>query len=77
MAKAQPAPKHLWIVGIITLLWNLKGAFDYLMTQTKNESYMGQFDQVQLDYFYGFPMWVEVFWPWRCGARSWAASFCC
>ena len=23
---------------------------------------MAQFDQAQLDYFYGFPIWVEVFW---------------
>lgn len=62
MANAQPAPKHLWIVGIITLLWNLMGAFDYLMTQTKAEWYMGQFEQAQLDYFYSFPTLLVVFW---------------
>ena len=33
-------PKHLWIVGILSLLWNAMSAFDYKMTQTKNESYM-------------------------------------
>ena len=26
-------PVHLWIVGILALLWNLMGAFDYLATQ--------------------------------------------
>lgn len=62
MSKATAAPKHLWIVGILTLLWNLMGAYDYLMTQTKNAAYMAKFDQVQLDYFYGFPTWVEAFW---------------
>jgi hypothetical protein len=62
MPQATPAPKHLWIIGIIALLWNLSGAFDYLMTQTKTEFYMSQFDQAQLDYFYGFPIWFEFFW---------------
>jgi hypothetical protein len=38
------------------------GAYDYLMTQTKNASYMAKFEQVQLDYFYSFPTWVEATW---------------
>jgi hypothetical protein len=62
MSEAAAAPKHLWIIGIISLLWNMMGAFDYLMTQTENESYMAKFDPAQLDYFYNFPTWVVVFW---------------
>ena len=62
MSNAANAPKHLWIVGIVTLLWNLMGAYDYLMTQTRNEAYMGKFEQAQLDYFYSFPTWVEASW---------------
>ncbi len=60
MTKA--VPKHLWIIGVVTLLWNLMGAYDYLMTQTQNAGYMARFDQAQLDYFYGFPVWFEFFW---------------
>ena len=62
MVERQPTPKHLWIVGVLTLLWNLGGAYDYLMTQTKNEAYMAKFTPEQLEYFYGFPMWFEFFW---------------
>ncbi len=62
MSEAKATPKHLWIIGIITLLWNLMGAYDYLMTQTRNEAYMAQFEQAQLDYFYNFPTLVVVFW---------------
>jgi len=62
MSKAKATPKHLWIIGIITLLWNMMGAYDYLMTQTKNVAYMAQFEQTQLDYFYNFPTWLVVFW---------------
>ena len=55
-------PWHLWLVGILGLLWNLVGAYDYLMTQTQNVSYMSQFTPEQLEYFYGFPTWVVAAW---------------
>lgn len=60
-AKA-PTPWHLWVLGVLALLWNAGGAFDYLMTQTRNEGYMSQFTPEQLEYFYGFPSWVVAFW---------------
>jgi hypothetical protein len=56
------APWHLWVVGIVSLLWNAMGAVDYLMTETKNPVYMAKFTQEQLDYFYGFPAWVVSAW---------------
>jgi hypothetical protein len=44
-------PRHLWVVGVLSLLWNLFGAMDYVMTQTQNEAYMGQFTPKQLEFF--------------------------
>jgi len=35
---------------------------DYVMTQTRNEAYMGQFTPEQLAFFYGFPTWVVAAW---------------
>lgn len=58
----MPTPRHLWIVGVVGLLWNLGGVYDYLMTQTENEAYMAKFTPEQLDYFYGFPVWVTAAW---------------
>ena len=55
-------PVHLWIIGIVTLLWNLMGAFDYTATHMKLEFYMSQFTEAQLEYFYGFPAWATAFW---------------
>lgn len=55
-------PRHLWIVGIVALLWNAMGAFDYVMTQTRNADYMAKFTPEQLDFFYGFPAWVDATW---------------
>jgi hypothetical protein len=56
------APVHLWIVGVLALLWSAMGAFDYLATQTRWEPYVGQFTEEQLAYFYGFPAWVVAAW---------------
>lgn len=55
-------PWHLWVVGILSLLWNAFGAFDYLMTQTRNEAYMSGFSPEQLESFYSFPSWAVAFW---------------
>ena len=56
------APMHLWIIGILAVLWNAIGAFDYTATQMQLEFYMGQFTAEQLEYFYGFPAWVDACW---------------
>ena len=55
-------PWHLWAVGVTTLLWNSGGAYDYFMTQTKNEAYMSAFSAEELAFFYGFPAWVDATW---------------
>lgn len=60
--NTMKAPVHLWIVGILSLLWNAVGAFDYTATQLKLESYMSQFTPGQLEYFYSFPAWMDAAW---------------
>lgn len=59
---ATKAPVHLWIVGVLAVLWNAIGCFDYFATQSKLESYMSQFTTEQLEYFYAFPVWVDAAW---------------
>ena len=59
---AQKAPWHLWVVGVIALLWNAMGAVDYLMTKTKNEAWMSNFTPEQLEFYYSFPTWVVAAW---------------
>jgi hypothetical protein len=56
------APRHLWIVGVLSLLWNAFGATDYLLTQTNNEAYLSQFTPEQLAYFTDFPAWATAAW---------------
>ncbi len=56
------APRHLWVVGILILLWNAMGAFDYVMTQTHNDAYMSNFTPEQLEYYNNFPVWMVSSW---------------
>jgi hypothetical protein len=60
--RAVRTPWHLWVIGAIALLWNAIGAFDYVMTQTKNAAYMAGFPPEQLAFFYAFPAWVVAAW---------------
>jgi hypothetical protein len=55
-------PWHLWVIGVIAVLWNAIGAFDYVMTETKNAAYMSGFPPEQLAWFYGLPAWVIAAW---------------
>jgi hypothetical protein len=55
-------PAHLWIVGGLATLWNAFGAFDYLMTQTRNADYLAHFTDPQRVYFESFPVWMEADW---------------
>ncbi len=41
------APWHIWLIGVLALLWYCMSAFDYFMTVT---------------HFYSFPMWVDISW---------------
>ena len=61
-ANPVKTPVHLWIIGILALLWNAMGAFDYSATQLRLDFYMSQFSEEQLAYFYGFPAWVDACW---------------
>ena len=66
-AVSARTPAHLWIVGILSLLWNCFGAYDYLMTRTKGAAYIesmmhtDQGDAI-MAYINGFPVWVSAGW---------------
>ena len=61
------APWHLWVVGVVSLLWNSVGAMDFVMTQTRNAAYLKGVTPEQLAFFYGFPLWVVIAW----GVATW------
>lgn len=52
-----------WVICVLLLLWSFGGAYDYIMTRTQNEAYMGQYPQEMLDYWYNMPMLLDFTWP--------------
>ena len=55
-------PWHLWVIGIVALLWNSMGAMDYVMSQLRIEAYMSGFTPEQLAFFYSMPTWAIAAW---------------
>lgn len=62
-------PWHLWVLGIVSLIWFAGGANDYVMTKTANAAYLGMAADSMgvsvdliLDYFNGYPVWATVCW---------------
>ncbi len=60
-------PWHLWAVGVISLLWNGFGAWDFVMSLTQRETYWrasGMTDAM-IAYYNAMPTWMYV--PWVLG----------
>lgn len=55
-------PIHLWIVGIVSLLWNAGGGYDYIMSQTENPAYFEMMPQEGIDFLASTPLWFDVAW---------------
>lgn len=63
------APWHLWVVGVLALMFTAFGAYDYVMSQTGDRAYVGAAVEpfgieadVAVAYFAGFPFWADFFW---------------
>lgn len=54
-------PWHLWVVGLLTLLWNSVGGFSYTMTRLGRLESLGM-GPVEIAYFASAPMWSNFFW---------------
>lgn len=60
-------PWHLWVVGVLSLLWNAFGAYDFVMSTTQGESYWraSGMTQAMIDYYNAMPAWMYA--PWIVG----------
>lgn len=60
-------PWHLWVVGVISLLWNGFGGYDFIMSMTQGEAYWraSGMTQPMIDYYNAMPSWMYV--PWIAG----------
>lgn len=61
-AVSARAPAHLWIVGILSLLWNAYGCYDYLMTNLKNPAHLAMMKPDMIAYMDSLPAWTTGTW---------------
>ena len=63
-AYSGPAPWHLWVVGILSLLWNCFGGYDYVMSMTGNLEYfqMMGFGAEEVAWVGALPAWAKGVW---------------
>lgn len=52
MTDAVKTPWHLWVVGGLSLLWNLFPAVDFTLTNMQNEFWLSQYNDAQRAFFW-------------------------
>lgn len=58
------APWHLWVVGIIAVLFNSVGVFDFVMAMARGATYMASVGMTpeQIRHYEEMPAWMTVVW---------------
>lgn len=62
--RSGRAPWHLWVVGVIAVLWNAYGGYDYIMSMTQGATYMATAGMTpeQIAYYQAMPGWMTAVW---------------
>jgi len=62
--RTPKAPWHLWVVGVIAVLWNAYGGYDYAMSMTQGATYMATAGMTpeQIAYYEAMPVWMTAVW---------------
>ena len=57
-------PWHLWLVGVIAVLFNAIGAFDFVMSRAQGADYMASagMTPAQIAHYQEMPVWMTVVW---------------
>jgi hypothetical protein len=62
MHDTASPPWQLWVIGLLSLVWNGIGAFDYLMKNTRNADYLSRLPPAAVQSLDGLPYWLIGFW---------------
>ena len=55
-------PIHLWFIGVLSLLWNAGGAYDYVAAKLKIGPYAGDLPPDIASFFASLPAWYTAAW---------------
>jgi hypothetical protein len=58
-------PVHLWIVGVVSLLWNLFGTVDFTLANIRYQPYISGFPPEVIQQMDAYPLWSVA--AWACG----------
>ena len=63
-AGSAKTPWHLWVVGVVALLFNAIGVYDFVMSHTQGAAYLTQMGMspAQIEHYLGMPVWMTVVW---------------
>lgn len=63
-STSRKTPWHFWAVGILGLLWNGFGGYDYTMSMTQGDAYLqaAGMNQAQMAYYHAMPAWTVAAW---------------
>ncbi len=53
---------HIWLVGILGVLWNGFGSLDFTMTASRNEAWLAPYPEEMLNYLFAMPWWTWAMW---------------
>src|SRR5687768_14604755 len=65
MANATSrAPWHLWLIGVIAVLFNSIGVFDFVMVMAQGAKYMASAGMTpeQIAHYQQMPVWMTAVW---------------
>lgn len=57
-------PWHLWLVGVVAVLFNFIGVFDFVMSKVQGEAYMASagMTPAQIAHYRDMPFWMTADW---------------
>lgn len=57
-------PWHLWLVGVIAVLFNAIGVFDFVMSMAQGAHYLASAGMTpdQIAHYQGMPIWMTIVW---------------
>lgn len=64
-AVRAKTPWHLWVVGVVSTLWNAFGVYDYVCTKTQGAAYLRSMGMSEplIAHYATYPLWMNIAWP--------------
>jgi hypothetical protein len=62
MSQIATRPWHLWAAGLLSLIWNAFGGYDFVMKNVRAPGYVEQLPAEAIQFLDTLPLWTVVCW---------------